>query len=98
MTRDDLLALISDRIPPDRLPQLTGHMASWRETDDGEPALAFDAGSVVFTAHGDDLHMVGPIDDSGKVACFVFPPDGDCYLAATADDPLATMAANADMN
>ncbi|MEJ7784916.1 MAG: hypothetical protein WKF96_08940 [Solirubrobacteraceae bacterium] len=52
-----------------------------------------DGGSVMFEIVGAGLHVVGPLGETGKVACYVVEPDGHYYLAGSADDPYSSKQA-----
>ncbi len=72
---------------------LRERMTSFYELDDDRLVAMVDGGSVMFEIVGDDVHVVGPLDDTGKVACYVVEPDGHYYLAASADDPYSARQA-----
>ena len=48
----------------------------------------------MFEIVGEDLQVVGPPGETGKVVCYVVEPDGQNYLAASADDPYSAEQAS----
>ena len=96
MTCDKLLARIAEYLPELDLGQ---HRTEWRvHPDDGSPVLWVDGGEMMFSAHGEDLHVAGPLEGFELVGCVVVKPDGSRYLAATERDPFASAAQAASDN